>query len=68
MSSKPFSEMSLDELREEHAHWAKVCASATAWGAGYSQAIKWRNACWREIEARLKAQTSAIKDEEWKPA
>lgn len=52
MSSKPFSEMTLDELRAEHEHWDKKIREATGWGAAVGAADEFRRDCAREIRRR----------------
>lgn len=50
--SKPFREMTSDELRDEWAHWNKEVRDYPCWGAGLVVADNYRKACVAELERR----------------
>ena len=52
MSSKPFFEMTDDELRAEFDKWDQKVREATGWGAALMQAAKWRDASERLLFKR----------------
>lgn len=51
-SSKPFSEMTLEELREEETHWQSIIDGSTAWGAGVGAANGFLKECQSWITRR----------------
>ena len=50
--SKPFRDMTDDELRAEFETWDNKVRTATGWGASLMQAAKWRDACERLLHER----------------
>lgn len=49
---KDWSEMTLVELRVEHAYWDMVISEATSWGAHLAAADEFRRGCERMIASR----------------
>lgn len=62
MADKPFSEMTIEELKEEHAKWDKFIAAATYWGASVSAADGFRRSCAQWIKLRA-ASAEGERDE-----